>query len=163
MSMKLILMAHHSGTSRNSFMTGRRPHHTNVDATETGEDFRVSGIDSGGVKGADWITMPEHFKKHGYATLGGGKTFHPNNPKNFDYPTSWSDWRGNPGAFKTNYFDYAYWLNSAATGVDYKGPCPGFAGPSNTSSEPSGLSGPIAVWCGLDEPDEHFYDYGLVR
>ena len=64
-----------------------------MDATETGQNFREVGIDAGGVNGSDWITMPEHFKEHGYATLGGGKTFHPGNPKNFDYPTSWSDWR----------------------------------------------------------------------
>lgn len=62
------------GPSRNSFMTGRRPHHTNVDATGTGDDFRKVGIDASGKNGSEWITMPEHFKQHGYATLGGGKT-----------------------------------------------------------------------------------------
>lgn len=34
--------------------------------------------------------MPEHFKKSGWITLGGGKTYHPNRPTNWDEPYSWS-------------------------------------------------------------------------
>ena len=88
-------------------------------------------------------------------------SFHPNNPKNFDYPTSWDDWGGHPHGFQGNYYDYAYWLNNATTNVSYPGPCPGFAKPDPAAE--AGLAGPIAVWCALDEPDEHFYDYGLAN
>lgn len=88
------------GPSRNSFMTARRPHHTNVFGND-GSSFRTKGQDSNGV-GSMWITMPEHFKvlppphpllnqhvqpascvwrwclltgwqNNGYLTLGGGK------------------------------------------------------------------------------------------
>jgi hypothetical protein len=62
------------GPSRNSFMSGRRPHHTNVMGTRTGSDFRISGTDAAGLPGANWTTCPEHFKKNGFTTLGGGKT-----------------------------------------------------------------------------------------
>jgi iduronate 2-sulfatase len=131
-------------------MTGRRPHHTNVLGSDTGDDFRKSGIDSNG-NGSKWITMPEHFKVHQFTTLGGGKTFHPNHPKNFDYPTSWST--------DMPYFDFDYWLPKADTKVSYSGACPGPGKPNSTT----GLAGPIAVWCALDEPDDHFYDYGLAN
>jgi iduronate 2-sulfatase len=153
------------GPSRNSFMTGRRPHHTNVDATNTGDDFRTVGMDAAGKEGSQWITMPEHFKQHNFTTLGGGKTFHPGTPPQFDYPTSWSDWRGQPRQFASNYFDYSYWLDNKTTKVPYGGPCPGHPGPTPSSDPavPDGLSGPIAVWCGLDEPDDHFYDNGLAN
>ena len=159
------------GASRNSFMTGRRPHRTNVLGTRTGSDFRKVGIDSLGVPGARWVTLPQHFKRQNYTVLGGGKTFHPGNPKDFDYPSSWTDWggaangghppRSNPPAgFADNYFAYSYWLTNKSTGVGYGGPCPGFAKPQD---DPAGLAGPIAVWCALDEPDAHFYDHGLAN
>ena len=44
-------------------MTGRRPHHTNVMGSATGDDFRISGTDASGLPGANWTTCPEHFKK----------------------------------------------------------------------------------------------------
>ena len=62
------------GPSRASFMTGRRPHHTQVFGN--GADFREHGVDARGTPGAEWITMPEHFKRSNWTTLGGGKTFH---------------------------------------------------------------------------------------
>eukprot|EP00045_Choanoeca_perplexa_P008155 m.74803 g.74803 ORF g.74803 m.74803 type:complete len:484 (-) comp14381_c0_seq1:2436-3887(-) len=68
--------------SRNSFMTGRVPDHTQVFINAGGHNFRTVG--------PDWITMPEHFKRHEYITLGGGKTYHPNSPPNWDEPKSWS-------------------------------------------------------------------------
>ena len=37
-----------------------------------------------------WISLPQHFKHHGYLTLGGGKTFHPGEPLLWDLPKSWS-------------------------------------------------------------------------
>ena len=101
------------------------------------------------------------------------KTFHPNNPPNFDYPTSWST--------DMPYYDFAYFLTSyksakkpmlPGTNTSYTGICPGDctsdakggscvpAGEANVTG--SSLAGPIAVWCALSEPDEHFYDQGLA-
>ena len=48
-----------------SFMTGRRPDTTRV--WEFVDHFREKGV------GADWVSMPQYFKAHGYITLGGGK------------------------------------------------------------------------------------------
>ena len=108
-------------------------------------------------------------------THSGGKTFHPGSPPNFDYPKSWSNDTGYPP-----YYDFAYFLTSAtskknamlpATNTSYTGICPGDCGSEGKggSCTPQGeshatgssLAGPIAVWCSLDEPDEHFYDFGL--
>ncbi|KAJ8612822.1 hypothetical protein CTAYLR_002048 [Chrysophaeum taylorii] len=66
--------------SRNSFMSGRRPDRTQ--AFNFLDDFREVG--------ANWTTLPEHFKNNGYLTLGGGKTFHPDLPPDYDEPYSWS-------------------------------------------------------------------------
>ena len=43
--------------------------------------------------------MPQHFKDNGWLTLGGGKTYHPGRPPNWDEPYSWSQER--------NYFPFA--------------------------------------------------------
>ena len=88
------------GPSRASFMSGRRPHHTNV--LDNKANFREVGNDANG-PGSSWITMPEHFKKAGFLTLGGGKTYHPDHPKNWDEPQSWSQVPSQP------YFPYSYW------------------------------------------------------
>ena len=42
------------------------------------------------ITGPNWISLPEHFKNTGYTTLGGGKTYHPGHPPNWDEPLSWS-------------------------------------------------------------------------
>eukprot|EP01052_Picozoa_sp_SAG31_P018992 SAG31_NODE_1367_length_8615_cov_12.875763_9_plen_64_part_00 len=44
--------------------------------SKVGADFRLAGSDANG-NGSMWITMPEHFKRNNFTTLGGGKTFHP--------------------------------------------------------------------------------------
>jgi iduronate 2-sulfatase len=70
--------------TRNSFMTGRRPMTTKVFNDGIGvANFRVTG--------PQWTTLPQYFKQHGYFTTGVGKSFHPNSPKNFDQPMSWSE------------------------------------------------------------------------
>jgi hypothetical protein len=46
--------------------------------------------------------MPEHFKQNGFMTLGGGKTFHPRHPLNWDEPTSWTQ----GGSFSFSFFVY---------------------------------------------------------
>ena len=134
------------GPSRNSFMTGRRPHHTNV--FDNNGDFRAVGHDSNG-PGSSWITMPQHFKEAGFLTLGGGKTYHPKHPKNWDEPASWSQVAEQP------YFPYAYWINP---NTSYTGPCPG-PGLKNKSDGCSSID----TYCALDEPDSHFYDATLAN
>ena len=55
------------GPSRSSFMTGRRP-----DSTTTynfDRHFRLPDV------GADWTSLPQHFKNNGYMTLGSGKLY----------------------------------------------------------------------------------------
>ncbi len=132
------------GPSRASFMTGRRPHHTLV--FDNNADFRKDGIDADGKPGSEWTTMPEFFKKSGYTTLGGGKTFHPKHPKDFDEPTSWSQ--------DMDYFPFSYYEKNPA----YDGPCP-----SNISGKKGGSgASEIDTWCRLDEPDENFYDRTLA-
>jgi len=157
------------GPSRNSFMTGRRPHHTNVvQGGATGDDFRKAGIDANGVRGSDWTTLPGHFKNAGYTTLGGGKTFHPNAPKNFDYPRSWSTDMASRDTHGQGYFDFSYFLNNHSKpyngGLPISHPCPGVAHPTGEGPKPNGnsLGGPIAVWCALNISDEHFYDSNLA-
>ena len=56
-------------------MTGRRPGHTRIYSND--RSFRDFGVDKSGLRGANWTTLPGHFKDNGYLTLGGGKTFHP--------------------------------------------------------------------------------------
>ena len=68
------------GPSRSSFMTGRRPDTTKVWIGFGNPDFRVAG--------PDWISLPEYFKVNGFTTLGGGKTYHPGLPPNWDEPKS---------------------------------------------------------------------------
>ena len=36
--------------------------------------------------GGDWTTLPGNFKRNGYFVTGTGKTFHPGDPYQFDYP-----------------------------------------------------------------------------
>lgn len=66
--------------SRTSFMTGRRPDRT--ESFNFIDDFREVG--------QNWTSLPQYFKNNGYLTLGGGKTFHPGLPADYDEPYSWS-------------------------------------------------------------------------
>ena len=150
------------GPSRNSFMTGRRPHRTNV-LGKTGVDFRKSGIDAVGIRGMDWVTLPGHFKAAGFTTLGGGKTF---SPKNKDYPRSWSeDFEITSTKEQESYFPFSYYLGEKTKwhpfwgGLNIKGPCPGAA---TKQTRPNGLGSPIDVWCALDIEDKFFYDHRLA-
>ncbi|HZB45045.1 MAG TPA: sulfatase-like hydrolase/transferase, partial [Pyrinomonadaceae bacterium] len=63
--------------SRTSLLTGRHPATTGVMDNNT--YFRV--------KHPDWVTLPQHFKQHGYATLRSGKTFH----GGIDDQVSWTE------------------------------------------------------------------------
>ena len=73
--------------SRNSFLTGRNPDKTRV--WNFINDFRQGGV-SDGVRGSQWVTMPQLFKNAGYLTNGHGKLYHPNHPPLNDEPKSWS-------------------------------------------------------------------------
>eukprot|EP00937_MAST-01D_sp_MAST-1D-sp2_P002297 g2297.t1 len=74
------------GPSRSSFMTGRRPDSTT--AYTFGRHFRLPDV------GANWTSLPQHFKEHGYVTLGSGKLYHPQLPPLYDAPLSWSPENG---------------------------------------------------------------------
>jgi iduronate 2-sulfatase len=52
--------------SRNSFMSGRRPSTTKI--------WNFHGSFRG--EGPAWITLPGHFLRHGFLTLGTGKLYH---------------------------------------------------------------------------------------
>ena len=54
-------------------------------------DFRLDDRDGRAAAGAAWTTMPGYFKHNGYVVLGGGKSFHPDNPPDYDGARSWSD------------------------------------------------------------------------
>jgi iduronate 2-sulfatase len=68
--------------SRNSFMSGRRPDTTRV--WNFHDDFREPNV------GANWSSLPEYFKRHGWLTLGSGKLYHPGVPADNDWARSWS-------------------------------------------------------------------------
>lgn len=74
--------------SRNSFLTGRVPDVTQVWNFKA--SFRTTATGAPGA-GANWTTLPGHFKAAGYYASSSGKVFHPSFPTNFDYPASWSD------------------------------------------------------------------------
>lgn len=63
--------APHCNPSRTSVFTGRRPTTTGVYHGEV-------------LAGAEWITLPEHFRAHGYTAFGAGKVFH----GQYDYRTA---------------------------------------------------------------------------
>ena len=69
--------------SRNSFMSGRRPDTTKV--WNFINHFRQPEV------GANWTSLPQYFKEHGYYSYGAGKLYHPNRPPANDYPTSWTE------------------------------------------------------------------------
>jgi arylsulfatase A-like enzyme len=91
--------------SRNSFMTGRRPDTTRV--WNFADHFREPVVPLNGARGGrwpgagtsssskatggpGWVSLPGYFLKHGYATMGSGKLFHPGLPPDNDYVKSWS-------------------------------------------------------------------------
>ena len=69
--------------SRTSFLTGLRPHQSNV--LNFGTDFRRATT-----AGDTILTLPAFFKRAGALATGMGKTYHPNLPPHYDEPASWS-------------------------------------------------------------------------
>ncbi|XP_060588984.1 iduronate 2-sulfatase-like [Ruditapes philippinarum] len=67
--------------SRASILTGRRPDTTHVYDLHT--NFRHSG--------GDFTTLPEHFKNHGYRSMGMGKIYHGTADSGGRDPQSWSE------------------------------------------------------------------------
>ena len=126
----------------------RRPSRTRV--FDNDADFRKSGMDASGKAGADWITCPEHFKQSGWTTLGGGKTFHPGHPSNFDEPTSWSQ--------DMPYFPFSYYIQPNKSYPSGQ-PCP-----LNPHKDPDNTcASAIDTFCPVDEADDHFYDFTLAN
>ena len=66
--------------SRNSFLSGRRP--DSIGVVNFMDNFRSNFPTA--------VSLPQYFKRHGYVTLGAGKTFQPDSPPNYDAPHSWS-------------------------------------------------------------------------
>lgn len=83
--------------SRVSVLTGLRPDSTGVYDLNTHFRETVPEV----------VTLPEHFKNHGYQTLGFGKIFHPAFPEHagseLGDPQSWSEpvWLGGPRYYFT--------------------------------------------------------------
>ena len=78
--------------SRNSLLSGRRPDSNKV------WNFNVDLRTSEPTVGATYVTLPQHFKTHGYYTTSTGKIFHGANsmaagghPLHGDYPLSWTE------------------------------------------------------------------------
>ena len=63
------------GPSRTSFLSGRRPDATRAWSFQN--HFREGA-------GADWTSLPEHFRRNGYRTFAAGKLFEKGLPPNFD-------------------------------------------------------------------------------
>ncbi|KAK3249339.1 hypothetical protein CYMTET_41227 [Cymbomonas tetramitiformis] len=85
--------------SRNSFLSGRRPHKTKT--WNFINHFREVG--------PDWVSFSQYFKEHNYTTLGVGKTYHGQKPPNEDQPLSWSEDReyfDKGGKTKKCYMDF---------------------------------------------------------
>lgn len=122
--------------SRNSFMSGRYPDSIRTWTFTT--NFRSCGGDC-----ADWVTLPQHFKNNGYLTLGGGKTYHPGRPKDWDEPLSWSQDRP--------YFPFAE---------------PGCPNPMQVLEPSITARGPAPAYnhsfCPLDLPLSEFFDHQLA-
>ena len=148
------------GPSRNSFMSGRVPDRTGISVNPKSPlSFRDEC--RGGENCSAWTTMPGHFKKAGYITLGGGKTFHPGSPPNWDQPSSWSEdalpcatWDSDGAC---SYFPFSYWIQPNASKP--KQPCPGAAGPAGgePGGKGSGECTPEDTFCSLPDSDEMFY------
>ena len=125
--------------SRNSFLSGRRP-----DITKVWSGMAKSFRDTG----PHWTSLPEHFKNAGFTVLGGGKTYHPHSPPNWDEPKSWSQ-------------DVPYFPFQGAH-------CPNKTGES-VHSHGFGESGQVTgsdTWCALDEneyPYSYHYDNKLAN
>ena len=69
--------------SRSSFASGRRPDSMRVWQWES--DFRKA------LGAAAVVSLPQHFKNHGYLVVGAGKTYEPDYPARYDQPHSWSE------------------------------------------------------------------------
>ena len=65
--------------SRASFLSGRRPDLTRVHWTD--RHLREWP------RAREWITLPQHFRDHGYYTTSVGKVFHPGFPAAFEERT----------------------------------------------------------------------------
>jgi arylsulfatase A-like enzyme len=112
--------------SRATILTGLRPSTTGV--YDNSQPFRLSE------KGRNAVTLPQHFREHGYRAIGAGKIYH--GP--FPDPQSWDD-----------YGFYPRGENSA-----------GFPNPP---SNLNGLNKGNFDWGPIDRPDDDFDDGKVVQ
>ncbi|VGO13323.1 Arylsulfatase [Pontiella desulfatans] len=116
--------------SRTAIMTGLRPETTGQFGNEG--DFRLRP------GGEQWVTIPQHFREHGYEAVAAGKIFHKERqsleePNPISDPVSWNDqWVGEHGTEgHENYLNaegWAKWHNGRFGNYLGKfgvwGPCP---------------------------------------
>ncbi|GFY72761.1 iduronate 2-sulfatase [Trichonephila inaurata madagascariensis] len=78
--------------SRTSFLTSRRP--DSLHLYDTGSYWREAV--------GNFVTLPQHFKYHGYETISVGKVFHHGivSNKTDDYPTSWTEYPYRPSTME---------------------------------------------------------------
>jgi arylsulfatase A-like enzyme len=80
--------------SRAAIMTGRRPWTSGV--YDNDQVWRTAMPDA--------VTLPQHFRAHGYRALGGGKVYH--HGRGFNDPASWDEYFfWNPGARANGWHD----------------------------------------------------------
>ena len=86
--------------SRTSFLTSKRP--DTIHVYDLAAYFRTVG--------GNFTTIPQHFKEHGYVSIGIGKIFHPGSACNFDDDRiSWSESNyhaPNPGFWDVKNFSH---------------------------------------------------------
>tara|TARA_B110000208_G_scaffold176848_1_gene223557 strand:+ start:151 stop:3924 length:3774 start_codon:yes stop_codon:yes gene_type:complete len=109
--------------SRNSFMSGKRPQNTRV--WNFINDFRQEF--------PFHQSFPQYFKGHNYSTSGHGKLYHPDHPKNFDEPLSWSQ---NASSAENPSTSYPYYKRDSGKSKDcgYFDVCP--TGNGTSASDP---------------------------
>ncbi|CAL1283124.1 unnamed protein product [Larinioides sclopetarius] len=80
------------GPSRTSFLTSRRP--DSLHLYDTGSYWREAV--------GNFVSLPQHFKYHGYETISVGKIFHHGIASNYtdDYPVSWTEYPYRPSTMK---------------------------------------------------------------
>ena len=121
--------------SRTALLTGRRPSTTGIYGND--EQPWRSQL-------PDIVTLPQHFRSHGYLTLGGGKIFH--HGKGFNDPKSWDDYYfWNPEGRANGWFDnYSF---------------PPDPEPKRPVTPMPSVSWRNFDWAPLDVPEENMPDY----
>lgn len=83
------------------------------------------------------------------ATTDVMQTFHPKHPPNWDQPTSWSQ--------DVPYFPFDYYIQPN-TSYPSTQPCA-----ANPYTSTTSCASKIDTFCAVDEEDDHFYDFTLMK